>query len=73
METISALPYEYDIHDIAYKVNELVDAVNELIEQQSITWITGTDNCQIAVRNMPVDKMLKICAIMGDKDEEEED
>jgi hypothetical protein len=72
IETIRELPCYYDIHDIAEKVNELVSVVNELSEQQSITWITGNDNCQIAVRNMPIDKMQKICAIIGDEDEEEE-
>jgi hypothetical protein len=49
IETIRELPYDYDIHDIAEKVNELVNAVNELSEQQSIktplyTVITDTSS-----------------------------
>lgn len=68
METIRELPFDYNIYDIARTVNELVGVVNELSEQQSITWITGNDNCQVAVRNMPIDKMQKICAIIGDEE-----
>ena len=33
--------------------------------KESITWIVGKDNCQVAVRNMPIDKMQKICEIIG--------
>lgn len=36
-------------------------------EQEPITWIVGKDNCQVAVRNMPTDKMQKICAIIGEE------
>ena len=32
--------------------------------QEPITWIVGKDNCQVAVRNMPIDKIQKICAII---------
>lgn len=38
-------------------------------EQKDITWIVGNNNVQIAVRNMPVDMMQKICAIIGNKQE----
>ena len=38
------------------------------LEQESITWIVGKDNCQVAVRNMPIDKMQKICAIIGEEE-----
>jgi hypothetical protein len=34
------------------------------LEQEPIAWILGKDNCQVAVRNMPVDIMQKICAII---------
>lgn len=44
-------------------------AINEL-EQQPITWIVGKDNCQVAVKNMPIDKMQKICAIIGEEDQQ---
>lgn len=44
-------------------------AINEL-EQEPITWIVGKDNCQVAVRNMPIDKMQKICAIIGDEEQQ---
>lgn len=73
MIEIRELPFDYNIYDIAGTVNELVNAVNELSEQQSITWITGNDNCQVAVRNMPIDKMQKICAIISDEEIDEED
>lgn len=42
----------------------------EALAQESITWIVGKDNCQVAVRNMPIDKMQKICAIIGDEGQE---
>ena len=32
---VRELPYDYDIHDIARTVNELVGVVNKLLEQQS--------------------------------------
>ena len=35
--------------------------------QTEITWITGNNNAQVAVKNMPVDKMQKICEIIGDE------
>lgn len=38
-------------------------------EQEDITWIIGNDNVQIAVRNMPVDMMQKINAIIGNLQE----
>lgn len=38
------------------------------LEQQPITWIVGKDNCQVAVRNMPIDKMQRICAIIGEEE-----
>ena len=40
------------------------------IAQESITWIVGKDNCQVAVRNMPIDKMQKICAIIGEEEQQ---
>lgn len=39
-------------------------------EQEPITWIVGKDNCQVAVRNMPIDKMQKICAIIGEEEQQ---
>ena len=39
-------------------------------EQEPITWIEGKDNCQIAVRNMPIDKMQKICAIIEEEEQQ---
>lgn len=41
-----------------------------LESQQPITWIVGKDNCQVAVRNMPIDKMQKICAIIEEEQDE---
>ena len=37
--------------------------------QEPITWIVGKNNAQIAVKNMPIDKLQKICAIIGDEQE----
>ena len=45
---------------------EAVDMAIKALEQQPITWIVGKDNCQVAIRNMPIDKMQKICAIIGE-------
>lgn len=52
VETIRELPFDYNIYDIARTVNELVNAVNELSEQQSIktslyTVITDTSGAPI--------------------------
>ena len=52
---------------------ENYDEVEEImlaLEQQPITWIIGKDNCQVAVRNMPIDKMQKICAIIGEEEQQ---
>lgn len=46
-----------------------IDAIKAL-EQEPITWIVGKDNCQVAVRNMPIDKMQKICAIIGEEEQQ---
>ena len=46
------------------------DEVIGWLEQQPITWIVGKDNCQVAVRNMPIDKMQKICAIIGEEEQQ---
>lgn len=40
------------------------------LEQEPITWIVGKDNCQVAVRNMPIDKMKKICATIGEEEQQ---
>lgn len=49
---------------------EHLDMAIKALEQQSITWIVGKDNCQVAVRNMPIDKMQKICAIIGEEEQQ---
>ncbi len=43
--------------------------VLEALEQEDVTWIVGNDNVQIAVKNMPVDMMQKINAIIGNLQE----
>ena len=48
------------------KCKEAIEIVTKILEQQPITWIVGNDNCQVAVRNMPIDKMQKICTIIGE-------
>ena len=37
-------------------MTEFIDNAIKLLEQQPITWIVGKDNCQVVVRNMPIDK-----------------
>lgn len=51
--------------------NCIAMVVNEppVIPQEPITWIVGKNNAQIAVKNMPIDKLQKICAIIGDEQE----
>lgn len=49
---------------------EALDMANKALEQESITWIVGKDNCQVAVRNMPTDKMQKICAIIEEEEQQ---
>lgn len=52
------------------KEREALDMAIKALEQQPITWIVGKDNCQVAVRNMPIDKMQKICAIIGEEEQQ---
>jgi hypothetical protein len=49
---------------------EFIDNAIQALEQESITWIVGKDNAQVAVRNMPIDKMQKICAIIGEEEQQ---
>ena len=51
--------------------NCIAMVVNEppVIPQEPITWIVGKNNAQIAVKNMPIDKLQKICAIIGGEQE----
>ena len=51
-------------------LGQAIDMAIKALEQESITWIVGNDNCQVAVRNMPIDKMQKICAIIGEKEQQ---
>lgn len=53
-------------YDEVMKRVEAFDMAIKALEQESITWIVGKDNAQVAVRNMPINKMQKICAIIGD-------
>ena len=50
-------------------LGQAIDMAIKALEQESITWIVGNDNCQVAVRNMPIDKMQKICAVIGEEDQ----
>lgn len=59
-----AKEYIYDCLDHS-EATEVIKA----LEQESITWIVGKDNCQVAVRNMPIDKMQKICGIIGEEEQ----
>ena len=55
-----------DDNDNEVSWNEVI----EWLEQEPIIWIVGKDNCQVAVRNMPIDKMQKICVIIGDEEQQ---
>lgn len=62
--------YNYTKWD-TYTTNEArTMAIKALNGQEPITWIVGKDNCQVAVRNMPIDKMQKICAIIGEEEQQ---
>lgn len=70
---IGNIPIKPEVLDDCYDITEYQEAkamAIEALEQESITWIVGNDNCQVAVRNMPIDKMLKICAIIGDEEQQ---
>lgn len=60
---------ELKSHTSGYAV-EWLDMAVKALEQESITWIVGKDNCQVAVKNMPIDKMQKICAIIGEEEQQ---
>lgn len=64
-EQIDKYGQEYDEEGI-----ESLEMAIKALEQESITWIVGKDDCQVAVRNMPIDKMQKICAIIGEKEQQ---
>ena len=49
---------------------EALEMAIKALEQESITWIVGKDNCQVAVKNMPIDKIQKICAIIKDEEQQ---
>ena len=68
---IGNIPINPEVLDDYYDITEYQEAkamAIEALEQESITWVVGKDNCQVAVRNMPIDKMLKICAIIGEEE-----
>lgn len=46
-----------------------VNCMPSVTPQEPIAWIVGKNNAKIAVKNMPIDKLQKICAIIGDEQE----
>ena len=64
-EQIEKYGQEYDAKGI-----EALEMAIKALAQESITWIVGKDNCQVAVKNMPIDKMQKICAIIGEEEQQ---
>ena len=46
-----------------------IKALPSVTPQEPIAWIVGKNNAKIAVKNMPIDKLQKICAIIGDEQE----
>lgn len=70
---IGNIPIKPEVLDDCCDITEYQEAKAMAIEalaQESITWIVGKDNCQVAVRNMPIDKMQKICAIIGEEEQQ---
>lgn len=70
---IENIPIKSELLDDCYDITEYQEAKAMAIKalaQESITWIVGTENCQVAVRNMPIDKIQKICAIIGEKEQQ---
>lgn len=64
-EQIDRYGQEYDDEGI-----EALKLAIKVLGQQPITWIVGKDNAQVAVRNMPVDMMQKMCAIIGEEEQQ---
>ena len=52
-------------HGWNYSVLEALQIGIEALKTEQVTWIVGNNNAQVAVKNMPVDKLQKICAIIG--------
>lgn len=38
--------------------------------EQEITWITGVDGAKVAFKDVPVDKVVRICEILGEPSDE---
>ena len=62
--------YKDTLSVYAKKRKKALEMAIKALGQESITWIAGKDNCQVAVRNMPIDKMQKICAIIGEEEQQ---
>lgn len=60
-----------EIQDVYPFGNEIREQIIAALSEEPITWITGNDGAQVAVRNMPLDKMQLICAVIGYEEDEE--
>ena len=47
--------------------------IKGIVQEPSITWVTGADGAKIAFKDVPVWKVTKICEILGDVVEAEEE
>ena len=71
-EVLKLMQDNWHTHNGDWAMQESMDDIRALpsvTPQEPITWIVGNDNAQIAVKNMPIDKLQKICAIIGDEQE----
>ena len=47
--------------------------IKGIVQEPSVTWVTGADGAKIAFKDVPVWKVTKICEILGDVVEAEEE
>ena len=64
------IEHELKIDENDIKAIEVAKLAIEALQTEQVTWIVGNNNAQVAVKNMPIDKMKKICAIIGDEQTE---
>ena len=71
-DVLKLMQDNWHTHNGDWAMQESMDDIRALpsvTPQEPITWIVGKNNAQIAVKNMPIDKLHKICAIIGDEQE----
>ncbi len=60
------------LDNIPYHVySAIIDGIDTLEQEPSITWVTGADGAKIAFCDVPVWKVTKICEILCESQESE--